>query len=79
MVNWRGDGKLKKIKRDNELYAADGEYPPGRPHAHTRNFAHQQQAQVRKDDHVAKLKLVIPPFEGRYNHDAYLTWELEVE
>ncbi|KAK1660235.1 hypothetical protein QYE76_048394 [Lolium multiflorum] len=29
------------------------------------------------DDHVAKLKLNIPPFEGRYNPDAYLTWELE--
>jgi hypothetical protein len=23
--------------------------------------------------------LNIPPFEGRYNPDAYLTWELEVE
>jgi hypothetical protein len=31
------------------------------------------------DDHVAKLKLNIPPFEGRYNPDAYLTGELEVE
>jgi hypothetical protein len=28
---------------------------------------------------VAKLKLNIPPFKGRYNPDAYLTWELEVE
>jgi hypothetical protein len=25
------------------------------------------------------LKLNIPLFEDRYNHDAYLTWELEVE
>jgi hypothetical protein len=23
--------------------------------------------------------LNIPPFDGRYNHDAYLTWELELE
>jgi hypothetical protein len=34
---------------------------------------------LRDDDHVAKLKLNIPPFEGRYNPDAYLTLELEVE
>ena len=60
-------------------YAADAEYPPGRPHVHPRNLVHRPQAQVREDDHVAKLKLVIPPFEGCYNHDAYLTWELEVE
>jgi hypothetical protein len=25
------------------------------------------------------MKLNIPPFEGRYSPDAYLTWELEVE
>ena len=60
-------------------YAADAEYLPGRPHAHPSNLAHRQQAQVLEDDHVAKLKLIIPPFEGRYNPDAYLTWELEVE
>ena len=34
---------------------------------------------MRNDEHVAKLKLNIPPFEGRYNPGAYLTWELEVE
>jgi hypothetical protein len=34
---------------------------------------------VRDDEHVVKLKLNILPFEGRYNPDAYLTWELEVE
>ena len=25
-------------------YAADGDYPPGRPHVHPRNLAHRQQA-----------------------------------
>ena len=61
-------------------YAHDGEFPvqpPGRPHAHPHNY--RPQPQVRDDDHVAKLKLNVPPFEGRYNPDAYLTWELEVE
>jgi hypothetical protein len=34
---------------------------------------------VRDDDHVAKLKLTIPTFDGRYNPDAYLSWELELD
>jgi hypothetical protein len=33
---------------------------------------------VRDDDHVAKLKLNVPTFDGRYNPDAYLSWELEL-
>ena len=63
---------------ENEI---DGELPlqaPGRPRHYHRN-AHPPPRQVRDDEHVAKLKLNIPPFEGRYNPDAYLTWELEVE
>jgi hypothetical protein len=51
--------------------------PPGRPHAYQRNGrAHPQ---VRDHDHLPKLKLNIPPFEGRYVPDIYLTWELETE
>jgi hypothetical protein len=34
---------------------------------------------VRDDDHVAKLKLNVPMFDGRYNPDAYLSWELELD
>ena len=34
---------------------------------------------VRDDDHVAKLKLNVPTFDGRYNPDAYLSWELELD
>ena len=67
---------------DDDLVAdteAEGEVvqqPPGRPRALNRNV---RAPPVRDDDHVAKLKLVVPPFDGRYNPDAYLTWELEVE
>ena len=35
--------------------------------------------QVRDYDHVPKLKLNTPPFEGRYIPNVYLTWELETE
>ena len=51
--------------------------PPGRPHANNGNGrAHPQ---VQDHDHLPKLKLNIPPFEGRYVPDIYLTWELETE
>ena len=43
--------------------------PPGRPRVLLRNA----RPLVRDDDHVTKLKLNIPPFDGRYNPDAYLS------
>ena len=51
--------------------------PPGRPHANNHNG--RALPQVRDHDHLPKLKLNIPPFEGRYVPDIYLTWELETE
>src|SRR3990170_5794460 len=53
--------------------------PPGRPHANNRNGRPAPPPQVRDHDHIPKLKLNIPPFEGRYVPDIYLTWELETE
>ena len=55
--------------------------PPalGRPHAYNRNGRPAPPPQVRDHDHVPKLKLNIPPFEGRYVPDIYLTWELQTE
>ena len=52
---------------------------PGRPHANNRNGRAALPALVRYHDHLPKLKLNIPPFEGRYVPDIYLTWELETE
>ena len=51
----------------------------GRPHANNHNGRPAPPPQVRDHDHVPKLKLNIPPFEGRYVPDIYLTWELETE
>ena len=52
----------------------------GRPRPHIRNAHAAPRPQVwHDDDHVAKLKLHVSPFEGRYDPDAYLTWELETE
>ena len=52
---------------------------PSHPHANNRNGRAALPAQVRDHDHLPKLKLNIPPFEGRYVPDIYLTWELETE
>jgi hypothetical protein len=54
------------------------QHAPRCPRQYNRN-AHPPPRPVRDDELVVKLKLNIPPFEGRYNPDAYLTWELEVE
>ena len=51
--------------------------PPGCPHAN--NHDGRAPPQVRDHDHLPKLKLNIPPVEGRYVPDIYLTWELETE
>ena len=53
--------------------------PAGRPQVYIRNGRPAPPPQVRDHDHVLKLKLNIPPFEGRYVPDIYLTWELETE
>ena len=52
---------------------------PGHPHAYNRNGRAAPYPQVRDHDHLPKLKLNIPPFEGRYVPHIYLTWELETE
>jgi hypothetical protein len=40
----------------------------------------RQQREVRNnDDAFHKLKFKIPPFDGKYDPDAYISWELAVE
>ena len=53
--------------------------PPGRPHAYHHNGRAAPPPEVRDHDLFPKLKLNVPPFEGRYVPDIYLTWELETE
>jgi hypothetical protein len=49
--------------------------PAGRPRQYNRNIRHPPPFPlVHDDDHVAKLKLNVPTFDGRYNPDAYLSW-----
>jgi hypothetical protein len=68
-----------ELEDKNELEEGEVQQPaPGRQRQYNRN-ARPPPRPVCDDEHVAKLKLNIPPFEGRYNPDACLTWELEVE
>jgi hypothetical protein len=43
------------------------------------NQNHHNQHYVRNDDPFAKVKFSIPPFNGLYDVDAYLDWEMTVE
>ena len=67
---YEGDEEYDESEDENDEEV--DQPPPGRPRPNNRN-ARPPPRQVRDDDHVAKLKLNIPPFEGRYNPDAYLT------
>ena len=56
----------------NQHYVQPPSLAPGRPHANNRNGRPAPPPQVRDNDHIPKLKLNIPPFEGRYVPDIYI-------
>src|SRR3954462_10670725 len=59
---------------DDDLFDEEVEQPPQVPAGRPRHYYRNARPPVRNDDdHVAKLKLNIPSFEGKYNPDAYLT------
>jgi hypothetical protein len=43
------------------------------------NQNHHNQHYVRNDDPLAKVKFSIPLFNGSYDAEAYLDWEMTVE
>jgi hypothetical protein len=43
------------------------------------NPNHHNQHYIRNDDPFAKVKFYIPPFNGSYDAEAYLDWEMTVE
>jgi hypothetical protein len=70
------------VNNDEHSYLPD---PP--PHQHRPfnqqgmggNQNHHNQHYVRNDDPFAKVKFSIPPFNGSYDAEAYLDWEMTVE
>jgi hypothetical protein len=43
------------------------------------NQNHHNQHYVHNDDLFAKVKFSMPPFNGSYDAEAYLDWEMTVE
>ena len=81
-------GVVAAVDENFDYYEDEDEYEgeevhlpaPGRPRSHIRNGNAAPRPQVlHDDDHIAKLKLTPSPLEGKYDPDAYLTWELETD
>jgi hypothetical protein len=69
---------------DNDEHSELPDPPPcpHRPfnrHGMGGNPNHHNQHYVHNDDPFAKVKFCIPPFNGSYDVDAYLYWEMTVE
>jgi hypothetical protein len=54
-------------------------HQPFNPQGMGGNQNHHNQYYVRNDDLFAKVKFSIPPFNGSYDAEAYLDWEMTVE
>jgi hypothetical protein len=73
--------------QDEEEYAVDIELDE-EVNGHRRNEQcchrhevgpHQPRREVHADDSFGKIKFTIPTFDGKYNPDIYLSWELAVD
>jgi hypothetical protein len=65
-------------------YSADSElddHDAHRPvqHNHHGRDGHRRHEVCNNDDAFHKLKFKMPPFDGKYDPDAYISWELAVE
>jgi hypothetical protein len=71
-----------RVNNDEHFELPD---PPPRPHRPFKrkgmggNQNHHNQHYVRNDDPFAKVIFSIPPFNGSYDVEAYLDWEMIVE
>jgi hypothetical protein len=48
-------------------------------HNHHGRGGHRRREVRNNDDPFHKLKFKIPPFDGKYDPDAYISWELDIE
>jgi hypothetical protein len=69
---------------DNDEHSELSDPPPRQcwpfhRHGMGGNENHHNQHYVRNDDPFAKVKFSIPPFNGSYDAQAYLDWEMTVE
>jgi hypothetical protein len=79
-----GDPFTKDPRVDNNEHSELPDPPPRLRQPFNRqgmgvNQNHHNQYYVRNDNSFAKVKFSIPPFNGSYDADAYLDWEITVE
>jgi hypothetical protein len=75
------------VGQDDEDYAADTELDEEvNGYRHTEQRCHHHEVSPRPprwevcvDDSFGKIKFTIPTFDGKYNPDTYLSWELAVD
>jgi hypothetical protein len=71
------DNKWDEYSTDSELDDHDARRPV--QHNHHGRGGHRRCEVRNNDDVFHKLKFKIPPFDGKYDHNAYISWELAVE
>ena len=73
-IDYSGDNEHPNPNYNNDLdHRRRHANRQGMHHYHHRHAVHNQ------DDSFAKIKFTIPPFNGKYDPDAYLGWELVVD
>jgi len=83
------DGHVSSVACNNEQnYAADTEdgeeenpVPRRQRHYHRHGMGFRPpRREVRDNDNsLGRIKFTMPPFDGKYDPDAYLTWELAID
>jgi hypothetical protein len=71
------DDNWDEYSTDSELDDHDARRPV--QHNHHGRDGHRRREVHNNDDAFHKLKFQIPPFDGKYDPDAYISWELAVE
>jgi hypothetical protein len=79
-----GDPFTEDLGIDNDEHSDLPDPPPCQHRPFNRqgmggNQNHHNQHYVRNDDPFAKVKFSIPPFNGSYDAEAYLDWEMTIE
>jgi hypothetical protein len=79
-----GDQFAEDLRVDNDEHSELHDPPPRQRRPFNRqgmggNQNHHNQHYIRNDDSFAKVKFSNPPFNGSYDAEAYLDWEMTVE
>jgi hypothetical protein len=74
----------EQVDDNRDEYSADSELDDHHAHRLVQHNCHGRDGHRRREVHnndnaFHKLKFKIPPFDGKYDPDAYISWELAVE